>query len=119
MVNLYGDWVHLMCGGMKLHVGDSDYAPVAPVRSHAQTTPERHPSDTRAMGQYASTHRSVNRFHNLGPKHWTLRRGFFADIGVMVLRPRESTLFVVNEGQVAYLVGKNHAECPNITAEEL
>lgn len=71
-----------------------------------------------AIGQYASARRSVVRFQNLG-RTWTLRHGFFADMGGMLLQPKDSTPFVVNSRQLAYLVEKGYLECPEITQEEI
>lgn len=74
-----------------------------------------------AIGQYASARRSVKRFHKLqmGPDKWTLRHGFYADMGGMLLRPRDSTPFLVNSRQLAYLVDKQYLECPHITQSEI
>ncbi|KGO72739.1 hypothetical protein PITC_057150 [Penicillium italicum] len=74
-----------------------------------------------AIGQYASARRSVKRFRRLGIKHdrWTLRHGFYADMGGMLLQPRDSTPFLVNSRQLAYLVEKQYLECPQITQSEI
>ncbi|KAH8643553.1 hypothetical protein IG631_01016 [Alternaria alternata] len=72
-----------------------------------------------AIGQYASARRSKKRFHRLGYKNWTIRHGFFADMGGILLQPKESSPFVVNGRQLAYLVEKEYIKCPDITAEEI
>lgn len=74
-----------------------------------------------AIGQYASARRSVARFRKLIGKgeKWTLRHGFFADMGGMLLQPRDSTPFLVNSRQLAYLVEKKYLECPSITGDEI
>lgn len=74
-----------------------------------------------AIGQYASARRSVKRFRKLGMKEdrWTLRHGFYADMGGMLLQPKNSTPFLVNSRQLAYLVEKQYLECPQITQNEI
>ena len=72
-----------------------------------------------AIGQFASARRSVKRFHGLQHKTWTLRHGFFADMGGILLQPRNSTPFLVNSRQLTYLVEHQYMEYPDITAEEI
>lgn len=76
---------------------------------------------TVAIGQYVSARRSVQRFRklNLHGGNWTLRHGFYADMGGMLLQPKDSTPFLVNSRQLAYLVEKKYLECPKITSEEI
>lgn len=71
-----------------------------------------------AIGQYASARRSVVRFKSLGHK-WTLRHGFFADMGGILLQPKDSPSFLVNSRQLAYLVKEGYVQIPSITAEEI
>ncbi|KIW27892.1 uncharacterized protein PV07_07590 [Cladophialophora immunda] len=72
-----------------------------------------------AIGQYASAQRSVKRFRHLGHPQWTLRNAFFADMGGILLQPKDSTPFSVNSRQLAYLVQNKYLEYPSITAEEI
>ncbi|KAL8825044.1 MAG: hypothetical protein Q9191_004654 [Dirinaria sp. TL-2023a] len=72
-----------------------------------------------AIGQFASARRSVKRFHGLGYKAWTLRHGFFADMGGILLQPRDSTPFLVNSRQLAYLVEHQYMEYPDLAVEEI
>jgi len=72
-----------------------------------------------AIGQFASARRSVKRFHGLGHKAWTLRHGFFADMGGILLQPIDSTPFLVNSRQLTYLVEKKYMDYPEIAAEEI
>lgn len=72
-----------------------------------------------AIGQYASARRSVDRFRNLGCQQWTLRHAFFADMGGILLEPKESTPFLVNSRQLAYLVQQGYTQCPSISADEI
>ncbi|EGX51725.1 hypothetical protein AOL_s00043g744 [Orbilia oligospora ATCC 24927] len=72
-----------------------------------------------AMGQYASARRSVRRFKKLECEGWTIRHGFFADMGGFLLQPKDSTPFLVNSRQMAYLVEREYIQCPTITEEEI
>lgn len=72
-----------------------------------------------AIGQYASARRSVRRFHRLGCTEWTLRHAFFADMGGILLQPKDSTPFLVNGRQLAYLVEKGYTDCPKISADDI
>lgn len=73
-----------------------------------------------AIGQYASARRSVKRFRKLGMEDkWTIQHGFYADMGGMLLHPRDSTPFLINSRQLAYLVDKQYLECPHITPNEI
>lgn len=74
-----------------------------------------------AIGQYASARRSVKRFRKLGMEQdrWSLRHGFYADMGGMLLQPKNSTPFLVNSRQLAYLVERQYLECPKITQDEI
>lgn len=72
-----------------------------------------------AIGQYASARRSVARFRKLGHSSWTLRHAFFADMGGILLKPRDSTAFVVNSRQLAYLVEHKYTDGPAISEEDI
>ena len=72
-----------------------------------------------AIGQFASARRSVRRFHGLGYKTWTLRHGFFADMGGILLQPTDSAPFLVNSRQLIYLVENQYMDYPNIAAEDI
>ena len=72
-----------------------------------------------AIGQFASARQSKKRFHKLGHMNWTIRHGFFADMGGFLLQPKTSLPFVVNSRQLAYLVEKKYVACPSISAEEI
>ena len=72
-----------------------------------------------AIGQHASARRSVRRFKRLGCSTWTLRHAFFADMGGILLKPRDSTPFLVNSRQLAYLVQQKYTECPTISAGDI
>lgn len=72
-----------------------------------------------AIGQYASARRSVSRFRSMGYTQWTLRHAFFADMGGVLLQPKNSTPFLVNSRQLAYLVQHEYLTLPNITADDI
>lgn len=72
-----------------------------------------------AIGQYASAQRSLKRFHDLGHMNWTLRHGFFADMGGILLQPNDGKPFVINNYQLANLIEKKLIEFPTITGEEI
>lgn len=40
-------------------------------------------------------------------------------MGGMLLKPKDSTPFLVNSRQIAYLIEKGYLECPDLTAEEI
>lgn len=72
-----------------------------------------------AIGQRASARRSVRRFKALGHPQWTIRHGFFADMGGVLLQPRDSTPFLVNSRQIAYLVEHSYMPFPDISEAEI
>ncbi len=72
-----------------------------------------------AIGQWASARRSVVRFKSMGCPQWTIRHGFFADMGGVLLQPRDSTPFLVNARQLAYLVQHRYAQFSDITEAEI
>ena len=72
-----------------------------------------------AIGQYASARRSVNRFRKLGCPQWTIRHAFFADMGGILLEPKDSMPFLVNSRQLAYLVQRGYTQCPSISEIEI
>lgn len=72
-----------------------------------------------AIGQYASARRSVRRFERLGCTEWTIRHAFFADMGGILLQPKNRTPFLVNGRQLAYLVERGYTGCLNISAHEI
>lgn len=69
-----------------------------------------------AIGQFTSARRSLKRFHGLGHEAWTIRHGFFADMGGI---RTDSTPFLVNSRQLTYLVENHYMDSPEIAAEEI
>ena len=72
-----------------------------------------------AIGQFASARRSVRRFRRLGYSQWTLRHAFFADMGGIFLQPKDSTPFLVNSRQLAYLIERGYTDFPEISAADI
>ncbi|KAF4555531.1 Hypothetical protein D9617_2g054920 [Elsinoe fawcettii] len=72
-----------------------------------------------AIGQFASARRSVARFKSMGRDQWTLRHAFFADMGGILLEPKDSAPFLVNARQLAYLVQHDHLAFPSITQDDI
>ncbi|KAI1761038.1 hypothetical protein GGR53DRAFT_46889 [Hypoxylon sp. FL1150] len=72
-----------------------------------------------SITQYASAKQSVQLFRDLGHTDWTLKHGFFADMGGFLLEPLDGTPFAITAHQLAKLVERQCVEYPNITAEEI
>ena len=69
---------------------------------------------TAASGQWYSAKQSVHIFHSLGYTSWTLKHGFFADMGGFVLESKDFQPFPVNSKQLAYLVANGYTSLPDI-----
>ena len=74
---------------------------------------------TVAIGQRAVAQRSVKRFKGLGYPQWTIRHGFFADMGGSTLHPKDSAPCVVNGRQLAYLVEREYMTFPDISEADI
>ncbi|KAH8754139.1 hypothetical protein F5883DRAFT_607898 [Diaporthe sp. PMI_573] len=72
-----------------------------------------------AAGQYESAHRGVQGFKKLGHPNWTMRHAFFADMGGIVLHPRDSTPFPVNNKHLIWLVENGYTPLPLIDEREI
>ncbi|KAL8867670.1 MAG: hypothetical protein Q9174_005510 [Haloplaca sp. 1 TL-2023] len=76
-----------------------------------------------ATGQKVEAKRSVELFKDLvlpsGRPKWTLRHGFYANMGGFVLHPRESTPFPVNSKQLHWLIQRGYVDYPTMTAKEV
>lgn len=73
-----------------------------------------------ATGQKVEAKRSVVSFHEKGYKKWTLRHGFYANMGGFHLKTRESTrTFPINAKQLLWLVKEGHVDYPNFSAKEV
>ncbi|KAK2749621.1 hypothetical protein FQN57_005843 [Myotisia sp. PD_48] len=67
-----------------------------------------------ALGQYRSACESVTLFQSSGYDDWTLKHGFFADMGGIVLQPCGWSSFPIDAKQLHYLVTQRHIEYPAI-----
>ncbi|KAF2467372.1 uncharacterized protein BDR25DRAFT_235064 [Lindgomyces ingoldianus] len=72
-----------------------------------------------AIGQWSSAQRSVKRFRGRGDLHWTMRHGFFADMGGLLLQPKDSTPFLTNSRQLYYLVERGYLACPQLDGDDI
>src|ERR1700761_339110 len=57
-----------------------------------------------ALGQYMRADASVKLFHDKGFRDWTIKQGFYAEMGGFVLKPRGWKQFPINAKQLLYLV---------------
>jgi len=80
---------------------------------------ERVPLSQNQLGAEGTSPNQGKKSDKKPPATWTLRHGFFADMGGMLLKPRNSTPFVINSRQLAYLVEKGYLDRPDITADEI
>ncbi|KAJ4520088.1 hypothetical protein HRR75_001951 [Exophiala dermatitidis] len=67
-----------------------------------------------AFGQYVSARVSRKAFHEIGYTDWTVRHGFYADMGGFVFEPRNWKPFPVNAKQLFYLVEHGYINYPDI-----
>ncbi|OQV07314.1 hypothetical protein CLAIMM_11766 [Cladophialophora immunda] len=72
-----------------------------------------------AMEQWLSAHQSVKVFHRLGHPEWTTRHGFYADMGGILIAPRDYPAFPVDSQQLAYLIEHKSLVLPEIPALEI
>ncbi|KAL9128480.1 MAG: hypothetical protein Q9217_002858 [Psora testacea] len=72
-----------------------------------------------ATGQKAEAKRSVVEWKELGFDNWTMRHGFYANMGGFILQPKDSQSFPVNSKQLKYLVTCRYIPYPHITAKEV
>ncbi len=77
-----------------------------------------------ATGQKVEANKSVEDFKNLvlpGQEHpkWTLRHGFYANMGGFVLQPPDWAAFPVNSKQLLWLVERGYVDYPKMTAKEV
>jgi len=63
-----------------------------------------------ALGQYKAAKRSIQDFADIGHLGWTLRHGFFADMGGFVLHPTDFVPFPINVNQLHYLVAHGYID---------
>ncbi|KAL8723806.1 MAG: hypothetical protein Q9181_007182 [Wetmoreana brouardii] len=74
---------------------------------------------TYASGQWGTAKESVHLFHQAGYDKWSLRHGFFADMGGFLLVPKDGRAFRITSKHLHYLIQRKYLEYPDITKEEL
>ena len=72
-----------------------------------------------ATGQKVEARRSVELWRGSGHRDWSLRHGFYANMGGFILKPHASPPFPVNSKQLHYLVRQGYIEKPKITEREV
>lgn len=72
-----------------------------------------------ATGQKVEAVRSVEMWKRSGYDGWTMRHGFYANMGGFVLQPRDSKPFPINAKQLHYLVTRDYTPFPSTTSKEI
>ena len=72
-----------------------------------------------SLGQWLSARKSVKLFHESGHDHWTLRHGFFVDMGGLHLQTPDHGSFPINSQQLHYLMKKGYVDVPRIQEEQI
>ncbi|KAL8834439.1 MAG: hypothetical protein Q9170_003735 [Blastenia crenularia] len=76
-----------------------------------------------ATGQKVEANRSVEEFKDLdlpaGSEKWSVRHGFYANMGGFVLQPSDWTAFPINSKQLHWLLQRGHVDYPALTAKEV
>lgn len=76
-----------------------------------------------AAGQKVEANRSVQDFKTLelpsGYEKWTVRHGFYANMGGFVLQPPDSAAFPINSKQLHWLIKRRYVDYPTMTAKEV
>jgi hypothetical protein len=68
-----------------------------------------------ALGQWLSARRSVKLFHGSGYTDWTLRHGFYADMGGLHLHSPNWKSFPIDAKQLHHLVIRGHVPYPELS----
>ena len=68
-----------------------------------------------ALGQWLSARKSVALFHKSGFTDWTIRHGFYADMGGFRFQPCGWKSIPVNAKQLHYLVTRGYVDYPRIS----
>lgn len=61
-----------------------------------------------AIAQWESARQSVTDFRALGIEWWTMKHGFYADMGGYMLKPKDFMEFPINAKQLHYLIQKGY-----------
>ena len=68
-----------------------------------------------ALGQWLSARRSVALFHSSGYDQWTIRHGFYANMGGLHLRTPDWVPFPIDAKQLHYLIVHHYVAYPEIS----
>ena len=74
---------------------------------------------TYASGQWGTTQESVRAFKEPGFPQWTLKHGFFADMGGFLLITRDGSSFPITSKHLRWLVSDGFLPYTNITPKEI
>lgn len=74
---------------------------------------------TAASGQLNTAQESIKPFHELGYPQWTIRHGFFADMGGFLFIPRESKPFPITSKHLHWLVSRKYLPFPDMPLKEI
>ena len=72
-----------------------------------------------ALGQWLSARESVKAFHASGYNDWSLRHGFFVNMGGFHLRSPDYPPFPINSRQLHYLIEQKHISYPQIEENQI
>ncbi|OAP62704.1 hypothetical protein AYL99_01931 [Fonsecaea erecta] len=72
-----------------------------------------------ALGQYMRADATVKLYHDKGFRDWTIKQGFYADMGGFVLKPRGWKEFPVNAKQLLYLIERGHIRYPETRVSQI
>jgi hypothetical protein len=74
---------------------------------------------TAACGQLGTAQESVKAFQELGFPQWSVRHGFFADMGGFLFVPRDGQPFPITSKHLHWLVSQKYLAFPDITQKEI
>ena len=72
-----------------------------------------------AAGQRCNAKRVLKSLKRMGHHEWTLRHCFYANMGGLVLQPRDSVPFPIHGFHLLWLLEEKYLELPEIKAEEI
>ena len=72
-----------------------------------------------ATGQKVEARKSIAMWKASGFNEWTMRHGFYANMGGFILQPKDSHPFPINAKQLHYLVLHDYLPYPSITEKEV
>ena len=72
-----------------------------------------------ATGQKLEARRSMETWRSDGFTDWTIRHGFFVNMGGLEVKPQGSPAFPINSRQLHYMVAKGHIRYPLLEIKEM